>query len=158
MPIHAAFLPTFALPLAIVLSACTPRAQLEQADRSLGALVSGTPIRANLPSEVSIRTGAFSSRFRGESEIVALNAFFRSSQVGDDDPVMLQHKGEPQKVGKLTLRVARADVDYPLARAGNGSTLWILLVPDRSHPSASMFYFRDDGRFTKLLQTHQVSR
>jgi hypothetical protein len=134
-------------------TSCVRVADLEKADKALTALLSRLPIAAQLPASVQIKTPEFARHFSGPDEVKALNEVLGSSLLSGSDAAVRQHGGSRAEVGKVTISADGVTADYALLRAAADQTLWCISLPDRSHWSSSILFFRDDGRFSNLLRS-----
>lgn len=141
------------------LCSCTPLATLNKADDAVLALLSSSPPPEDwMPSAVWIELPEFTATFSAPAEIRALGEVLSSAQQRSSETDVRRHTDKCKKAGKLIVTLDGRDVTYNLYRSVTDSRVWVLKLPDRSHPGASLISLCDDGTFTEMLHKCAHSR
>ena len=138
------------------LCSCTPLATLNKADDAVLALLSSSPSPDNrLPPAVWIELPKFTATFSAPAEIRALGNVLSSARQRSRERDVNRHTSNRKKAGKLIVTLDGKDVTYNLYRSVTDSRVWVLEMPDRSHPGASLIRLYDDGSFTEVLDKYR---
>jgi hypothetical protein len=133
---------------------CGSVVEAEKADRSLMALLSGKPLRNELPNSVRITIGDRSAIFSDSAAVESLNRVLGNGFVSTSDPAMRPHMERRRSVGQLAVTVGGVSMSYELGQSITDRNLYVLFVPDRHGPGTGLLFFRDDASFTTILNEH----